>query len=91
MYINCKFTNCECEAFMTNNENTINDSYLIVKKSGDFLKMAYLKNLISELKNSDENMFVKIKDLNVYNIAELRKAVQVADEYGVRIYHLTRL
>ena len=76
---------------MTNNENTINDSYLIVKKSGDFLKMAYLKNLISELKNSDENMFVKIKDLNVYNIAELRKAVQVADEYGVRIYHLTRL
>ena len=49
MYINCKFTNCECEALMTNNENTINDSYLIVKKSGDFLKMAYLKNLISEL------------------------------------------
>lgn len=79
---------------MTNNELTINDTYLITKRQEndktEIIKLSYRSNLINAFEN-DKSVFSKIENLNVNDIIQFRKIVSIAYENDYNIYQLTRL
>lgn len=81
--------------FTTKEELTMNDSYLITKKKDndktEIIKISYRTNLIPTLCAIDEEVFSKIENLNVNDIAQFRKIVSIAYENDYNIYQLTRL
>ena len=80
--------------FMTNNELTMNDTYLITKRQEndktEIIKLSYRSNLINAFEN-DKSVFSKIENLNVNDIVQFRKIVSIAYENDYNIYQLTRL
>lgn len=74
----------------TENELTINDSYLITKGNNEIIKISYRSNLINAFEN-DKSVYSKIENLNVNDIAQFRKIVSIAYENDYNIYQLTRL
>lgn len=79
---------------MTNNELTMNDTYLITKRQEndktEIIKLSYRSNLINAFEN-DKSVFSKIENLNVNDIVQFRKIVSIAYENDYNIYQLTRL
>lgn len=79
---------------MTNNELTMNDTYLITKRQEndktEIIKLSYRSNLINAFEN-DKSVFSKIENLNVNDIIQFRKIVSIAYENDYNIYQLTRL
>lgn len=79
---------------MTNNELTMNDTYLITKKKDndrtEIVKISYRSNLINAFEN-EKSVFSKIENLNVNDIVQFRKIVSTAYENDYNIYQLTRL
>lgn len=79
---------------MTNNELTMNDTYLINKRQEndktEIIKLSYRSNLINAFEN-DKSVFSKIENLNVNDIIQFRKIVSIAYENDYNIYQLTRL
>ena len=80
--------------FMTNNELTMNDAYLITERQEndkiEIIKLSYRSNLINAFEN-DKSVFSKIEKLNVNDIVQFRKIVSIAYENDYNIYQLTRL
>lgn len=79
---------------MTNNEITINDSYLIIDKNSNLYKISYRSNLIEEIKKINPNSYKEIleKDLtNTDNVKSIRKIAEILEENGCEFYQLTQL
>ncbi len=79
---------------MTNNEITINDSYLIIDKNSNLYKISYRSNLIEEIKKINPNSYKEILDENlksIDNIKSIRKIAEILEENGCEFYQLTQL
>lgn len=79
---------------MTNNELTINDSYLIIDKNSNLYKISYRSNLIEEIEKINPNSYKEIleKDLtNTDNVKSIRKIAEILEENGREFYQLTQL
>lgn len=75
----------------TDNEQTINDSYLILNESNlENKKISYRKNLI-EFFEKDAKMASELSGIHLDQIEGMRKLVRIAAEHGYRIYQLTQL
>ncbi len=77
--------------FNTDNENSINDKYLIEDKSGKLIGISYRRNLVSMFEEIDNDLSLALKDNSVCNIKQLRELVTKVEEKGYKIYQLTRL
>ena len=79
----------------TNNELTMNDSYLIVKNSenenGTIIKVSYRSNLIKVFQKIEPQVFSKIENLDVNKMVDFRKIVSIAGDSGYSLYQLTQL
>lgn len=74
----------------TNEEKTLNDSYLIVKGEGENMKkISYRGNLIKEFKD-DDAVYSEIQHIKT-DAQGLRKIADIAENHGYSIYHLTQL
>lgn len=79
---------------MTNNEITINDSYLIIDKNSNLYKISYRSNLIEEIKKINPNSYKEILDENlksIDNVKFIRKIAGILEENGCEFYQLTQL
>lgn len=79
---------------MTNNEITINDSYLIIDKNSNLYKISYRSNLIEEIKKINPNSYKEILDENlksIDNVKSIRKIAEILEENGCEFYQLTQL
>lgn len=79
---------------MTNNEITINDSYLIIDKNSNLYKISYRSNLIEEIKKINPNSYKEILDENlksIDNIKSIREIAEILEENGCEFYQLTQL
>lgn len=79
---------------MTNNELTMNDSYLIVDENGGLHKISYRCNLIEEINNISPNSYDKIVEKNLTNTDDIkciRKIAEILEDNDCEIYQLTRL
>ena len=78
----------------TENELTVNDTYLIVDKknpnSNKNLIISYRKNLLLQLKEIS-NDFLKFRNDDLDDSQKFRRIVDMADNKGYWIYQLTRL
>lgn len=98
-----RITNNNCNYFCKNNlirgiismcssinEETANDSYLIVKgEEKEMKKISYRGNLIEEFKD-DDAVYSKIQHIKT-DAKGLRQIAEIVEEYGYSIYHLTQL
>lgn len=75
---------------MSRDDQTINDSYLIIK-NGELTKVSYRNNLKEVLLEKDSRAFESIKSLNEDEIEDFRRIIQIAADNEYDIYQLTRL
>ena len=75
---------------MSRDDQTINDSYLIIK-NGELTKVSYRNNLKEVLLEKDSRAFESIKSLNEDEIEDFRRIIQIAADNEYEIYQLTRL
>lgn len=79
---------------MTNNEITINDSYLIIDKNSNLHKISYRSNLIEEIKKINPNSYKEILDKNlksIDNVKSIRIIAGILEKNGCELYQLTQL
>ena len=75
---------------MSRDDQTINDSYLIIK-NGKLTKVSYRNNLKEVLLEKDSRAFESINGLNEDEIEDFRRIIQIAADNEYDIYQLTRL
>ena len=75
---------------MSRDDQTINDSYLIIK-NGELTRVSYRNNLKKVLLEKDSRAFESINGLNEDIIEDFRRIIQVAADNEYEIYQLTRL
>lgn len=78
----------------TENELTMNDTFLIVDKnnfeSSEKHILSYRNNLLKQLKTKSDN-FSEFNDSDLKDSRKFRKIVDIADDTGYWIFQLTRL
>lgn len=78
----------------TENELTMNDTFLIVDKnnfeSSEKHILSYRNNLLKQLKTKSDN-FSEFNDSDLKDNRKFRKIVDIADDTGYWIFQLTRL
>lgn len=78
----------------TENELTMNDTYLIIDKnnpqSNETSILSYRNNLLKQLKAKSDD-FSGFNDSDLNDIRKFREIIDIADDNGYWIFQLTRL
>lgn len=78
----------------TENELTMNDTFLIVDKnnfeSSEKHILSYRNNLLKQLKTKSDN-FSEFNDSDLNDSRKFREIIDIADDNGYWIFQLTRL